>query len=129
MGSGTVLAAYPPVRDPTVDCHHRAPGDQRPHRPEVAAADGGPDRDEHDVDHDVSHRVQLKRHLEGTRSVRLDFAAPRAFDCHGHGVCHDACVDLQASVAMDGVAPERVFVEVANLSTYPDWLGIVLDAE
>ena len=37
-------------------------------------------------------------------------------------------VDLQASVTL-AASPERVYAEVADLSTYPDWLGIVLDAE
>ena len=35
-----------------------------------------------------------------------------------------AAVDLTASAALD-VPPERVFEEVADLSTYPGWLGIV----
>ncbi len=26
-------------------------------------------------------------------------------------------------------SPERIYAEVADLSTYPEWLGIVLDAE
>jgi ribosome-associated toxin RatA of RatAB toxin-antitoxin module len=37
-------------------------------------------------------------------------------------------VDLEASVKL-AAAPERIYTEVADLSTYPDWLGIVLDAE
>jgi uncharacterized protein YndB with AHSA1/START domain len=37
-------------------------------------------------------------------------------------------VDLEASVDLD-VPAERVYAEVADLSTYPEWLGIVLEAE
>jgi hypothetical protein len=37
-------------------------------------------------------------------------------------------MDLQASVELDA-SPERVYAEVADLSTYPEWLGVVLDAE
>jgi hypothetical protein len=37
-------------------------------------------------------------------------------------------IDLSATVKLD-VTPERVYAEVADLSTYPEWLGIVLDAE
>jgi len=37
-------------------------------------------------------------------------------------------VDLQASVEL-AAPPERVYLHVADLGTYPDWLGIVLDAE
>jgi hypothetical protein len=37
-------------------------------------------------------------------------------------------VDLQAIVDL-GVEPARVYREVADLSTYPEWLGIVLEAE
>jgi polyketide cyclase/dehydrase/lipid transport protein len=39
-----------------------------------------------------------------------------------------AVIDLTASASLD-VSPARVYAEVADLSTYPDWLGIVLDAE
>jgi hypothetical protein len=38
------------------------------------------------------------------------------------------CVDLEASVAL-AAAADRIYDEVADLSTYPDWLGIVLSAE
>jgi hypothetical protein len=37
-------------------------------------------------------------------------------------------IDLTASTPLD-VPPARVYAEVADLSTYPEWLGIVLDAE
>jgi hypothetical protein len=37
-------------------------------------------------------------------------------------------VDLEASVKLDASA-ERVYAEVRDLRTYPEWLGIVLDAE
>jgi polyketide cyclase/dehydrase/lipid transport protein len=37
-------------------------------------------------------------------------------------------VDLRASVELSA-SPERIYAEVADLGTYPEWLGIVLDAE
>jgi carbon monoxide dehydrogenase subunit G len=37
-------------------------------------------------------------------------------------------VDLEASVELDA-PPERIYAEVADLGTYPEWLGIVLEAE
>ena len=37
-------------------------------------------------------------------------------------------VDLRASTVLP-VAPERVFAEVADLATYPHWLGVVQGAE
>lgn len=37
-------------------------------------------------------------------------------------------MDLTATTAL-GVVPERVFAEVADLATYPYWLGIVQAAE
>lgn len=37
-------------------------------------------------------------------------------------------MDLEASVDLDA-APERIHAEVADLGTYPEWLGIVLDAD
>ena len=37
-------------------------------------------------------------------------------------------MDLEARVDLDA-SPERVYEEVADLSTYPEWLGIVLEAE
>jgi uncharacterized protein YndB with AHSA1/START domain len=37
-------------------------------------------------------------------------------------------VDLEASVSL-AASPERVYAEVADLGTYPEWLGIVLEAE
>ena len=37
-------------------------------------------------------------------------------------------MDLEATTALDA-APERVYDEVADLSTYPAWLGIVLESE
>jgi len=37
-------------------------------------------------------------------------------------------VDLEASVDL-AAPPERVYAEVADLATYPEWLGIVLEAE
>ncbi len=36
-------------------------------------------------------------------------------------------VDLGASVELDA-ASERIYAEVADLSTYPEWLGLVLEA-
>ena len=38
-------------------------------------------------------------------------------------------MDLTASVELTGIGPGRIYDEVADLSTYPEWLGIVLDAE
>jgi hypothetical protein len=37
-------------------------------------------------------------------------------------------VDLEASVTLKA-SPERIYAEVCDLSTYPEWLGIVLEAE
>ena len=37
-------------------------------------------------------------------------------------------MDLAATADLDA-SPERVYDEVADLSGYPEWLGIVLDAE
>ena len=37
-------------------------------------------------------------------------------------------MDLQATVDL-AVEPARIYSEVADLSTYPEWLGIVLEAE
>ena len=37
-------------------------------------------------------------------------------------------VDLEASVELDA-PPARIYAEVADLGTYPEWLGIVLEAE